>query len=68
MKDELERIWKEVVAYFLTYYNGICLEGLWKVTSSLSQDSRSQRRDLNKEPAESYKEIQMHTSPPVVHV
>jgi hypothetical protein len=46
--DELEWIWKEAaVAYVLSSYPRIRLEGLRKTMKNLSQDSRSRGRDLN---------------------
>jgi hypothetical protein len=40
MNDELQRIWKEVVATEYSYHSGINLEGQRKTTINLSHDSR----------------------------
>jgi hypothetical protein len=36
----------------LRQYFGMCLEGLWKTTKNVSQDSRFTGRDLNRGPPE----------------
>jgi hypothetical protein len=43
--------WKGCRSLILRYYLGICLEGLRKITD-ISQDSRSQGRNLNTGPPE----------------
>jgi hypothetical protein len=38
--EELERIWKEVVLSYSSYYLGICMEELGETTETLCQDNQ----------------------------
>jgi len=69
MNDELERLCSEVFMVYVRYYPSICLEGLRKTVSNLSQDSQSPGQESNLE-TQKYETGVMTTMPlcQVIHV
>jgi hypothetical protein len=47
-----ERIWNEVIVALMRYHRAICLEGLKKTATNLSQGSRYSGTDPNRAPLE----------------
>lgn len=49
MNNEVKSVWKKMLMEKLNHYPDICLEGLTKITKTLSQDSQCPKWDLNLE-------------------